>query len=557
VRLFTFALFSENRFAKQSASKLAHSIGVFGANLNRRSSSRNAALIGAGILLSRLIGLVRERIFAHYFGNTDAADAFKAALKIPNLLQNLFGEGALSSSFIPVYASLLASGDEKEANRVARVIGSILALAMSILVLAGVLATPLLIDFIAPGFKGIKRDYTIQMVKILFPGMGILVLSAWCLGILNSHRHFFLPYAAPVLWNLAMIGALAGFGGRTQDYGLAEIVAWGSVLGSLLQFVVQLPSVIRLAGRLRFQIEFVSANTGTIIRNFMPGIASRGVNQLSSYIDVLLAGYLPTGVSALAYAQTLYLLPVSLFGMSISNAELPEMASQTGSGEAVAVVLRTRLNGAMERVAYFVIPSTAGFLLLGDSVVSLLYQTGKFTRNDVNYVWAALAGSTVGLLAATLGRLYTSAFWALRDTRTPLRFASLRVGLTAAMGWLLAFPVPRWLGLPPRPWGLVGLTVSAGMAAWIEFSLLRRSMNRRIGKTGLQVSYLCKLWAAAVVSAGLAFAFKMSTGGWSPLLAGIFVLSIYGIAYFGGTALVKIPAALKLWQSFTSRVFKS
>lgn len=186
---------------------------------------RNALLVGCGILSSRLAGLVRERIFAYYFGNSAAADAFKAALRIPNILQNLFGEGALSSSFIPVYARLLASGDRREAARVARVVGSLLTLVMSLLVLAGMLATPLLISLIAPGFEGEKREATIRMVRIVFPGTGVLVLSAWCLGILNSHRRFFLPYAAPVLWNLAMIGAMIGFGGRTDTYRLAEYLA--------------------------------------------------------------------------------------------------------------------------------------------------------------------------------------------------------------------------------------------------------------------------------------------------------------------------------------------
>ena len=141
------------------------------------------------------------------------------------------------------------------------------------------------------------------MVRILFPGVGILVLSAWCLGILNSHRHFFLPYAAPVLWNLAMIGALLGFGGSIQSYPLAEIVAWGSVAGSVLQFGVQLPSVLRLAGRMRFQVEIVSSNIRTVIRNFMPGVAGRGVNQVSSYIDAILCQF-PAhrgAVAALAY----------------------------------------------------------------------------------------------------------------------------------------------------------------------------------------------------------------------------------------------------------------
>ncbi len=523
-------------------------------SLKRRSSSRNAALVGSGILLSRLAGLVRERVFAHYFGNSDAADAFKAALKIPNLLQNLFGEGALSSSFIPVYANLLASGDKEEANRVAKVIGTILALSMSILVLVGVLATPYLIDLIAPGFEGVKRDFTIRMVRILFPGVGILVLSAWCLGILNSHRHFFLPYAAPVLWNLAMIAALLGFGGSMQSYALAEVVAWASVAGSFLQFAVQLPSVLRLAGRLHAQFETASSNIRTVIRNFVPGVASRGVNQVSSYVDAILASFLPTGaVAALSYAQTIYLLPVSLFGMSVSNAELPEMASQTGTGDAITAALVQRLNGAMQRISFFIVPSVAAFLVLGDSIVALLYQTGKFVRGDVEYVWAVLAGSTIGLLAATLGRLYTSAFWALRDTRTPLRFATFRVALTAAFGWFLAFPVPRWLGIPAR-FGLVGLTVSAGTAAWIEFTLLRSSMNRRIGKTGLHYPYVVKLWAIALGAGAVAFAAKYLTGGIPPLVSGVFVLLVYGVIYFGVAVAAGIPDARRLFQTVQKRI---
>ncbi len=524
-------------------------------SLKQRSSSRNAALVGAGIFFSKVVGLVRERLFAHYFGNLDAADALKAALKIPNLLQNLFGEGAMSSSFIPVYASLLASGDREEANRVARVIGSILVLAMSILVLVGILATPLLIDIIAPGFEGIKREFTIRIVRILFPGIGILVLSAWCLGILNSHRHFFLPYAASAFWNAAMIGTLVGFGSRTQLYRLAVIVAWGSVIGSFLQFAVQLPAVFRLAGRFHFRFDFISSNVRAVIHNFIPGMASRGVNQVSSYVDGILASLLPNAgaVAALAYAQTIYLLPVSLFGMSVSNAELPEMASQTGSGEFMAAALRERLNSAMQRVAFFIIPSVAGFLVLGESIVSLLYQTGKFTHNDVEYVWAVLAGSTVGLLASTLGRLYTSAFWAQRDTRTPLRFATVRVLLTAGLGWFLAFPVPRWFGIPAQ-FGLVGLTVSAGIAAWIEFSLLRRSMNRKIGRTGLKYAYVTKLWAIALSSAVLSFAVKSGMTRFPPLVSGAAVLSIYGFLYFTSSVALGIPDARRVFEIFRKRL---
>jgi len=290
----------------------------------------------------------------------------------------------------------------------------------------------------------------------------------------------------------------------------------------------------------------VSSSIRTVLRNFFPSLASRGVNQLSSYIDLVLANFLPTGaVAALAYAQTIYLLPVSLFGMSISNAELPEMASQSGSGEAVASALCLRLNNAMQRVAFFIVPSVAGFLALGDSIVALLFQTGKFTKADATYVWMVLAGSSIGLLASALGRLYTSAFWALQDTRTPFYFASLRVVLTAGLGWFLAFPVPGWLGLPARI-GLVGLTASAGMAAWLEFSLLRKKMNDRIGRTGLTLSYTAKLWSLAIVAAALSFAVRYRLSGMSPLISGIIVLLIYGLIYFAGAIALRLPAAMQL-----------
>ncbi|HYX91915.1 MAG TPA: lipid II flippase MurJ, partial [Myxococcaceae bacterium] len=164
-------------------------------------------LVASGILASRLFGLVRERVFAHYFGSSVAAAAFKAALRIPNFLQNLFGEGVLSASFIPVYSQLLGEGDSAEARRVAGSVFGILSLATSLLVALGVWLTPVFIDLIAPGFAGEGRALAIVLVRILFPMTGLLVLSAWCLGVLNSHGHFFLSYAAPVIWNGAMIAA--------------------------------------------------------------------------------------------------------------------------------------------------------------------------------------------------------------------------------------------------------------------------------------------------------------------------------------------------------------
>ena len=389
-------------------------------------------MVAAGILLSRIAGLVRNRVFAHYFGTSDAADAFNAAFRIPNFLQNLFGEGVLSASFIPVYAGLRARGQEEEARTAAGVVAALLGLAVSVLVLVGVLLTPWLIDLIAPGFEGEKREVTIRLVRILFPGAGLLVLSAWCLGILNSHGRFFLSYAAPVIWNLAII-ARARLVRRDASaaIALAEMAAWGSVAGSLLQFGVQLPAVLRLlAPRVRPRSRQGRA-VRTVLAQLLAGVRGtrRGADQrLRGHADREPPAHRRRG--GVSYAQVLYTLPVSLFGMSVSAAELPAMSGATGDEAQRAAQLRARLDGGLRQIAFFVVPSAVVFLALGDVVAAALYQTGAFTRDMAVYVWAILAGSAIGLLRLHLGRLYASTYYALHDTRTPLRFALIRVGLT-------------------------------------------------------------------------------------------------------------------------------
>lgn len=517
-----------------------------------RSSGKSAFLVGAGILISRIVGLIRQRVFAHYFGTSAAGDAFSAAFRIPNFLQNIFGEGALSASFIPVYAKLLAHDDEDEAAHVANAVLGILALVVSIIVLAGVLTTPYIISGIAPGFKGETRELTIRLVRILFPGAGLLVLSAWCLGVLNSHHRFFISYTAPVAWNLAMIASLVFFGRKVGQFPLALYVAWGSVFGSALQFGVQLPVVFRLVHRLRPALDFASVHVRTVIRNFFPVFMSRGVVQISAFVDAVLASFLPEGsVVALTYAQSLYTLPVSLFGMSVSAAELPAMSRAIGNTEQVAEVLRQRLDNGLQRIAFFIVPSSMAFLALGDVIAAVLYQTGQFTHDASVFVWGILAGSTVGLLASTLGRLYSSTYYALHDTRTPLRYAIIRVTLTTVLGYVFALPLPVALGINPK-WGVAGLTASAGIAGWIEFALLRRTLNRRIGKTGLAAGYVIKLWLAAFVAAGIGWGLRRLVGDLHPIPLAAIVLGSYGISYFAMTSALGIPVS----QAITDRLLR-
>ena len=518
-----------------------------------RPAGYGAALVAAGILLSRVLAFVREALRARYLGAGAAADAFTAAFRLPNLLQNLFGEAALSASFIPVYSRLVGD-DDREAGRVAGAVGAVMALGAAIFVLLGILAAPFLVAIVNPGFSPEKKALTVLLAQLLFPGSGLFVMSAWCLGILNSHGRFFLSYAAPVAWNLALIVALVVFGPRHDDTQLVVTLAWASVVGALLQFLVQLPSVLRLVPHLRIVFDTASTHVRTVVRNFTPALASRGAGQLGAYIDQFLASFLPNGVPAmLAYGANLYLLPVSLFGMSISAAELPQMSRARGETAEDLALLRTRVIAAARRIAFFIVPSAMAFVAIGDVLVAAVFQSGQFRRTETLFTWGILAGSAIGLLAGTLARLYSSTMYALRDTRTPLRYALVRFGLSAAFGVVLALIVPEWLGIDQR-WGAAGLTTAGALGAWVEFMLLRRALHRRVGQVGLTYRYGSLLWAAAGAAAAVALAMARLIGDAGRFTAALVVAGAFGVVYLAITYVLGVPESAGLVGRVTRRL---
>jgi putative peptidoglycan lipid II flippase len=449
----------------------------------------------------------------------------------------------LSASFIPEYAGLRAQGRHNEASRLAATIGSLLSLVSAIIVLLGVLAAPLLVDLIAGGFAPETRALTVTLTRILFPGAALLVFSAWCLAILNSHGRFFLSYAAPVLWNAAMIVTLLWFGPRATQPRLAEILAWGSVAGSALQFLIQVPWVAGYLREAGWRGSATADSVRRVINNFIPVVIGRGAVQISAYIDTRIASSVATGaVSAVMYAQMLYLLPVSLFAMSVSAAELPAMSSAVGGEEEIRVAIRRRLAAGLRRIAYFVIPSAIGLLVLGDVIIAALYQRGEFTREDTVWVWQIVGVAALGLLGATLSRLYSSAYYALRDTRTPLKYAVIRIVVSAALGFTLAVPVPRALGLDPRL-GAAGLMLGGAVAAWLELGLLRRGMNNRIGIAEIGARYVAMLFAMAAVAGAAGALVKLVLVGVHPIVLAAAALPVYGIIYLGGTYVLGVPEA--------------
>jgi putative peptidoglycan lipid II flippase len=526
--------------------------------------SAGSVLVAAGILLSRIAGLVRERAIAAYFGTGLHADVLGAGLRMPNVLQNLLGEGTLSASFIPVYSELLGQGRTKDAGRVAGAMFGLLLGVAGVIALLGIFFAPLLVTVFLPGFVGERHELMIAVVRILFPMTGVLVLSAWALGILNSHRHFFLPYFAPVLWNAAIIGALVAFAGRLDLDALLMAAAWGALAGGLLQFGIQLPAVLRLDREIRVNRGRDLPAFAEAVRNAGPAILGRGVVQLSSYVDLVLASLLAIGaVARLRYAQTLYVLPVSLFGASVAAAELPELARERG-GELDA--LRARASAAVRRVSFFVVPSLVAFVLLGDVLVAGLYRTGQFGAADVTIVWLTLAAYSLGLLASTTTRVYQSTFFALHDTKTPARVAALRVLTAAVAGALLMLQfeplVVGGLAIPAGvladvraaglPLGPVGLALGAALGSWLEWALLRSSLARRIGPCGAGGAALARMLGAALLAAAVARAVAWGVH-WPPLAAAFVVAGLYGVVYLAAARAFGLEQARVLIETILRR----
>jgi putative peptidoglycan lipid II flippase len=507
------------------------------------AAPRSAAhLVAAGIFLSRIAGLVRDIVFAHYLGTSQYASAFRGAIRMPNVLQNLLGEGTLSASFIPVYSRMIERGDREAAGRLAGAIFALLFALAGGLALFGILMAPVLVSVFLAGFTGEQREVTIMCTRIIFPMAGILVLSAWALGILNSHRKFFVSYTAPVLWNAAMIAVLVLFGTRLDQRGLVVALAWGALIGGALQFLVQLPWILRYEKNLKINVDRSTEGAGTVVRNAGPAVMGRGVVQLSGWLDMFLASFLFEGaVAAIGYAQTFYMLPVSLFGMSIAASELPEL-SRAGAGDAEP--LRRRVSAGLRQMAVFVVPSAVGYLLLGDIIIAAMYQSGDFGRADTMLVYLILGAYSLGLLASTAARLYSSAFFALQDTRTPARVALVRVILSALLGgtfMLLLEPVTirgvtislgTGFAVLGMPLGAAGLAAGTGIAAWAEWLLLRRALGRRVGDASAG-SVLFRLLFAALLAAAAARGLLLVLPPLNRFLALLAALVPFGILYFG------------------------
>ncbi|MFQ5527634.1 MAG: murein biosynthesis integral membrane protein MurJ [Thermoanaerobaculia bacterium] len=538
----------------------------------RRKRLGGATRIAAGILSSRVLGLVREAVVAFFFGVGAHADVFRSAFRAPNLIQNLLGEQTLSAAFIPVYSRLLGEGRARDAGRFAgAVFGLLLASASAVALLGVFLARPLVAVF-TPGYLGdgellaagaaaVDRfELAVVGVRILFPMTAFLALAAWTLGVLNSHRRFFLPYFAPVLWNAAIIGGLllAGWEFLTAqsdspvvpEQNRILVAAFvGGLVGGILQFAVQLPSAVQSLTGFRPSLSLAVEGVREALTNVVPVLAARGAAQVSSYLDVLLASLLAAGaVGAMGNAMVLYLLPISLFALSVAAAELPELSRRSELAECGA---EARVVHALRRISFFVVPTQVGYLAFGFLIVGALYRRGQFGAADNWLVYLVLAAYSLGLVATSWSRLLINVFYARGETRKPARISIGRMLVSMTIGVALMFWLDRF-GVGDLVAGIggdhenlmlgaVGLAIGSAAGAWFEWLRLRFEVRR----LGVELAWPTSPTSAAYGRALAALALGAALWFWTRkaphLIAGGVVVFGYAGAYLALSKLQGVP----------------
>jgi putative peptidoglycan lipid II flippase len=512
-------------------------------------------MVAAGIMVSRLFGLLRTWAIARYLGAGIATDAYYAAVKIPNLVRTLLGEGAISASFIPVYTEALERGDERAARGLAGALLGILLAAVSALTIAGILLAPILVGVVAGGLNAESEALAIRLARVMFPMTGLMVISGWCLAIQNSHRRFFMSYASAALWSVAQIVLLFGWGATTSDdstpalFGigarisdparLAWWLAWATLAGALLQIAAQLPQVLSLVRPLRISLNLRAAGVDRTLRNFAPVVLALSAVQISSFIDTRIASQLPVGaLSSINYASLIYMLPVSLFGLSVAAASLPDFSRDRAHA---TDALRDQLRAGWVRILFYIVPSTVVFILFGDLVVALLLQSGKFSRADTEIAHWVLAAYAIGLIGYSSVKLLASAHYAFDDYRTPLR-ASVFAIITSAI-LALAFALPFRHSLRAA----AGIALGSALGSYVNLVLLAGGLRGRLGPlvTAAMWRGTARIVGATGVAAAVAFGVRraLEQVDTLPDRWHIYVVAVGTLVVFGGIFLIAAYAA--------------
>jgi putative peptidoglycan lipid II flippase len=490
--------------------------------------AKSTGIVSSATFLSRVLGLVREQVFAFLFGAGYVTDAFVAAFRIPNLLRDLFAEGALSSAFIPVFTDYVTNQGKEKAWELANLVLNLLLVTLCLIVILGIIVSPYIVGVIAPGFGKVagKQELTTLLSRIMFPFLLLVALAALVMGILNTFRHFGIPAVAPTLFNLGMI--MGGF--FISPWFDPPIIgmAIGVLLGGFGQLAIQLPSLRKIGFRYRFTFNLHHPGVKRILILMVPATLGLASTQINIFVNTLIASFLPQGsVSYLSYSFRLMQFPIGVFGVAVATVTFP-IVSTFAAKKQMDRLLST-FTSSLKLVFFLTIPSALFLAVASQPVISVLFQHGRFTFLDTIATSQALVFYCIGLFAYSSVRLTASTFYSMGDTKTPVKTSAVAVGVNIVLNLLLMHPL-----------GFRGLATAASVSAMVNLFLLIFVLDRRIGpldRKDIEKTFF-KILSSAVLMGLILwvylkfFGLNLETTGLPTKILELLVILILGVASY-------------------------
>ncbi len=516
----------------------------------KKSFLRRTGRFSLATIISRFTGLLREATLAALFGASGSMDAFVAAFRIPNLLRDLFAEGALSAAYIPVFTDKLKKEGKEQAFEVTSSVFSIMLVFLGILVTLGIVLAPYFVQYYVSGFSAdpAKIDLTITLSQIMFPFLLLVALAAACMGTLNSLGRFGIPAVAPAVFNIITIIMALYF---SQYFNPPILVLGvGVIVGGLGQFLIQAPQMARAGYRFHFHLNFNDPSVRKIFKLLLPAALGVAAWQINVVVGTVIASHLSEGsISNLYYSLRLVHFPLGIFGVALAAVSLPEISGMVSSGDFKGAGEAQRYSSRM--VIFLLLPSAAYLIGAADSVVALAYQRGNFSWNDTLDVAMGLRAYSVGLVFFGLVRVTAQVFYAFKDTATPVKISVVAVLVNIGLSLLLM-----------KPLGFAGLALATSISALTNFSLLYYSSGKKAPRPdsmGL-LKYSAKILLASfhcyLASAAVTFAFKGANGYngiWGSGMAALLSAIAGGAVYFSFCYILKIDELKHVKEAFFSR----
>ncbi len=502
---------------------------------------RNAGIVSFGTSISRIFGLLRDSLIA-YFLTDSLRDIFFLVLAIPNFARRFFGEGALSSAFIPLFSESYKKQGKDSAWKMASSTINITFILLVILTFTGIVLAPLIIKFIAFGFPPASQEIAVTNLRIMFPFVIFICLQAIFMAMLNSMGHFFIPSFAPLFFNLSVISVALIF--REKLAGYITPLSWGVVAGGFLHMVVQLPVLVKREFKYSLKIDWNSPAIRRMFKLMGPALLAVGIVQINLLIDKIFASTLPAGgISALWYSNRLIQFPLALFGISIAQAVFPTLASHAVDKEREKV--KNTLLYSLKLIGLVIIPSSFALIVFGKPVINMLFQRGQFTFAATNSTYFALIFYTVGLASFAGARILASTFHALKDMHTPLNIGMVTVGVNIILNWVLIKSMQGG-----------GLALATSLASILNFILLIYYLKKHLGQINISTiyPYIFKIIIASCVMSvflflGTNYFYSMDSNALRKIFTVLSITIVSSVGYFIACYYLKVPEVMSLKES--------